>query len=184
MRTNTFKTPGDFMAENIYGLVAAADGAENVEIIDLDDETALLRSKELPDVAFVMWKARYSGTAAVMRLRGRSQDEFGCLVVCACCRRKPPFRNLLFETCNKFEINTVLMRKASWMATEWRTVSARPDHDRRFRDNDELENGEQRERETADGKIICVEAKDYRGFGPAYVQEEIDHAFRFIIGMK
>lgn len=174
------------MPRNLCELIAAADGAENVEIIELDDETALLRSKELPDIAFVMWRDRQFGTAAVMRFRGAVTREEGCCVVCACCRRKKPFRDMVFDACHTHGISTILMRKACQMETDWNyEKSPCPDNDERFRDDDWFRHGEERrEREIAEGKIILVEANEYRGFKSKHSQEEIDHAFRFIAGME
>ncbi len=72
------------------------------------------------------------------------------------------------------------------METEWRNdASACLDHDKRFRNNDWFCHGEEyRKREIADGKIICVEAGEYQEFSSEHSQSEIDHAFRFIVGME
>lgn len=125
------------MRPSVPEVLRQAAGAENMEIFDVPvacKPIVLLRAKEMPDCAFVVWSANRSSTASQIAFHltaGGVSEHYS--VVCACCRSevyglKPPqdpimgitvalwltqqFSEAIADTCRANGITTVFMRKA------------------------------------------------------------------------
>ncbi|MEK9155256.1 MAG: hypothetical protein AAB839_01265 [Patescibacteria group bacterium] len=128
--------------ESIHRVVRCAVFAEDVELIDIPttgDALVLLRSKKMPEFAFVLWTTRLTTTRAQMSFRySGERRSFNYSVVCACCpsegygkqipserseerkkewaaAEKKSFGAAMQEVCRVNAIRTIFMRRAdSW----------------------------------------------------------------------
>lgn len=126
----------------IHQVVRCALFAEDVELIDVQttgDALVLLRSKKMPEFAFVLWTTRLTTTQAQMSFRyAGERRSFDYSVVCACCpsegygKQVPPeyleyseerkkewmtaergsFKAAVQEACRAGAIQTVFLRRA------------------------------------------------------------------------
>ncbi len=132
---------------SVQEALKAAKYAENVEVIELPLEghqRVLVRSKAMPEFAFLVWSDYKSGTFSWLGLDlpdTIKHDDSAYPVLCACCETQTygvavpkrvgktesmpyvkwadqlgkAFRCTLEETCKKNGITTIFMRKAnSW----------------------------------------------------------------------
>ncbi len=129
---------------SIQAALKVAKHAENVEVIELaleGDQRVLVRSKAMPEFAFLVWSDHQSSTHSWLGLDlpDTSYENSSYQVVCACCGThtygvsKPGdvgesdsegykewsnglgqvFKCVLQETCKKNGITTIFMRRAS-----------------------------------------------------------------------
>lgn len=116
----------------IQKAIARTVFATRVELIDVPTEgkknrIVLLRAKEMPEYAFVMWAGDRRGTADQMVFSGADSfaDSSQHTVVCACCEASwseqsseehrdsaVKFQEQLTKICNANNIHTVFMRRA------------------------------------------------------------------------
>lgn len=124
---------------SIHEAVSQCKEAGNVELIDIPvggDPIVLLRTKEMPEFAFVMWVDKHSGTFSQMAFEGSEHGrDYRYLVVCACCGSETyglecpkgrdekewekemavPFKQAIVKTCREKGISVLFMRRAdSW----------------------------------------------------------------------
>lgn len=119
----------------IHEVVRQIESITGVELIDVPvegDAITLLRTRSMPEYAFVMWVHRNTSTLSQMVFRAPSHDRYP--VVCACCpsaiygMQSPTedaverdkwekemasrFKQALISTCQACGVKTLFMRRA------------------------------------------------------------------------
>lgn len=124
----------------IHSVIRCAEFAEDVELIDIHvagNDFVLLRSKKMPEFAFMLWTTELTTTMSQMSFRySGGRRSFDYSVVCACCpselknQKKPSevekeceewkkaeamkFKEALLEACRQNSITKVFMRCAGF----------------------------------------------------------------------
>lgn len=98
--------------------IQEAVGGEDVELIDLairGEPVALLRTKKMPEYAFLMWKrtgARKTLTQIAFRTSEQPNFQRRFAAICLCCGYDGALGPLLAVACERYGITTLFARKA------------------------------------------------------------------------
>jgi len=103
---------------SLQGVIRETTGGEDVELLDLavrGDSVTLLRTKKMPEYAFLMWKfsgARSTLTQIAFKTPGSDSFERRFAAVCLCCGGTGELAPLLNVACERYGITTIFARKA------------------------------------------------------------------------
>ena len=162
--------------DSIHRVVRCAEFAEDVELIDIHvagSAFVLLRSKKMPEFAFMLWTTEPTTTRSQMSFRyGSGRRSFDYSVVCACCASElrnqtapsesveewkkaeaEKFKSALCGACCQNSVTTVFMRRAQSWKEGYGVIAG----------------------------VEIVEASEYRqACGELYGRRTIAESFRFI----
>lgn len=127
------------MERTLQETLAIAENSENAEVIELSGDLVLLRTKDMPEFAFLMWTNRDSGTFFHLSFKmPKIHKSEAYLVTCVCCHpwscgiqdepetsedgyeewekeKEAEFKLLLSSACQEHGITTMFVRNAkSW----------------------------------------------------------------------